>query len=355
MPFVPQPTTVRPAGRQAAARLVPARVRGLRHDVRVLLASRRFGDAAAEAARAFDPQLVYERSEYFSIAGLRAAATLGIPLVLEVNGILPKDARTMYRSLAEPLGVALERRKHRSAAAIVTVSPGLGRRLVALGARPETVVVVPNTVAPDRVARMPRPVTAESAVIGWIGHIMSWHADALEFLIEVAPAVLSAVPHARFVIIGTGPRLGALEEKVMASGLSPAVRFTGEVAFDDVPRALHEIDVGVIPDVFDYAFPVKLVEFGAAGIPVVAPRSDSLDEQVRAGVEYAPFVRGDPDSLVETLVGLALDGERRAVLGSGLLAAVRDRFTWTASGDALATIVGQALAGGDHSRTDNPR
>jgi len=141
----------------------------------------------------------------------------------------------------------------------------------------------------------------------------------------------------------------------MASGLSPAVRFTGEVAFDDVPRALHEIDVGVIPDVFDYAFPVKLVEFGAAGIPVVAPRSDSLDEQVRAGVEYAPFVRGDPDSLVETLVGLALDGERRAVLGSGLLAAVRDRFTWTASGDALATIVGQALAGGDHSRTDNPR
>ena len=138
-----------------------------------------------------------------------------------------------------------------------------------------------------------------------------------------------------------GPRFDELVETTRTRGLAHAFTFHGPVPYETVPGLLAGMDVGVIPAIFDYAFPVKLVEMGAAGIPVVSPRSSSLDELLRRG-EYEPFEPLDRQSLVEALVGVLADPGRRERLGAALHAAVRDRFTWHASGDALAAVVEQA-------------
>jgi glycosyltransferase involved in cell wall biosynthesis len=325
------------------ARYLPERVRGARRDVLALLADRRFARRALDEALTFRPDVVYERSEYLSTAGLRVSHALGVPLVLEVNGILDRDVQSMYRSLLEPVGALLERLKHRRADVIVTVTPGLATLLESRGASAERIVVAPNSVDPARVSKTVRAVRPAGAVVGWIGHLMPWHVESLEFLIEAAPSVLAEAPAARFRIIGGGPGLQGIAERVRARGLEESFDFVGPVAHDRVQAELDQVDVGVIPAVFDYAFPVKLVEMGAVGLPVVAPRSESLDQLIEPGKEYEPFAPGDPAALAQALLGLLNHSNRRDRLGEGLRKATAERFTWAVIGETTALAVERAL------------
>ena len=99
--------------------------------------------------------------------------------------------------------------------------------------------------------------------------------------------------------------------------------FTGTVSHADLPRHLAAMDVGVVmadPRSFHYS-PLKVAEYLAAGLPVVAPDvaplASRLDRDANA-VLYAP---GDVDALRAALEGLASDGPRRARLRAGALAA----------------------------------
>lgn len=325
---------------------VPPRVRGMRRDLLFVADDRRFGRRALANAHAFKPDVVYERSEYLATTGLRVSRELGIPLVLEVNGLLERDARTMYRSLLEPAGAAVERIKLGRATHVVTVSTGLRRFLVQHGANPARITVVPNTVDPERVQSQPRPVEPSSATVGFVGHLMPWHRDALERLVDIAPALVESVPDVRFAVLGDGPGLDALERKAADLGLRSRLDFKGRVEHALVPDEVRRFDVGVIPAVFDYAFPVKLVEMGAAGVPVVAPRSRYLDEMIEPGVEYEPFDSRDDRAFTAAVTRLLLDPERRARLGAALHTVVRERYTWSASGDLLAVLIERLAADG---------
>jgi glycosyltransferase involved in cell wall biosynthesis len=232
----------------------------------------------------------------------------------------------------------------RRADAIITVTPGLAELLVARGADPERIAVVPNTVPTERVAAAPAEQPAGGDVtFVWIGHLMAWHVEAVDRLIAVAPRVLEAAPAARFLIVGDGPGGAALRARAAAAGLAERLTFTGSIPGQDVPALLGSCQVGIIPSVFDYAFPVKLAEMGAAGLPVATPRSASLDRLIAPGVEYLDFRPDDPDALADALVSLALDRDLRLRLGQALHDAVRTRFTWQESAEATQAVVARAL------------
>lgn len=328
---------------------LPSLVSGIRQDILVVLGDARFTKRALADSARFGPEIVYERSEYLCRTGSRVSARLGVPLVLEVNGRLAQDVRTQYRSPLEPLGAAMERAKLRRADAIVTVSPGLAEILVGFGARADRVLVIPNSVPDDRVTGPRRPLN-RAPTIGWVGHLMRWHFEAVTRLIDVAPDVLRELPAARFLVIGGGPGLEQLRAQARALGVDRCVELTGPVSYESVACEIARVDIGVIPEIFDYAFPVKLAEFGAAGAAVIAPRSPSLDRQLEPGIEYEPFVPGDRIALVRAVVGLARDPNRVAELGAALQRAVQDRFTWSATGRQLGDAIDRVLDGRRYSR-----
>ncbi len=336
-----------PAGGSQASRYrryVPGRLRGLRRDLALIRGDRGFGARARAAAAEFHPHVVYERSEYLALTGTRLARKLGVPLVLEVNGLLDEDVRPQYRSLAEPLGAAVERLKHRRAAAIVVEGPGMVEALQRRGVQPGKLSVVPNSVPTWKVAPGPHRARPGPPVVGWIGHLMPWYRESVEFLIRVAPLVARTEPGVRYEVVAGGPgaaELGALADSL---GVGALFRFRGPVDYELVPAVLAEFDVGVIPSAFDYQFPIKLVEMGAAGLPVIAPSTPSIDGLLSAGEEYEPFAPGDAGELAAALVRLAGDPGRRERLGSALHLAVRERLTWPVVGRELAAAVRRALA-----------
>src|SRR5208337_2471038 len=80
------------------------------------------------------------------------------------------------------------------------------------------------------------------------------------------------------VLVGKGQALSGLKGLASQLGLKDQVRFTGAVPHDQVPSYLAAIDVALIPRAVEYASPLKLFEYMAAGKAIVAPRQENLLE-----------------------------------------------------------------------------
>ena len=124
------------------------------------------------------------------------------------------------------------------------------------------------------------------------------------------------------------------------------MRFVGAVAHDDMPSVLAGFDIGAAPylpsDDF-YFSPLKVMEYLAAGLPVVYPVLGDLPELVGdAGVGYEP---GSLDALTNALETLVGDTTLRSRCASAALLRA-PTLTWDAAAaaveDVLTTVVAAA-------------
>jgi glycosyltransferase involved in cell wall biosynthesis len=106
-------------------------------------------------------------------------------------------------------------------------------------------------------------------VIGYIGRLGEW--IDTDFLQSFYRNLKKQVPHAALLVVGGGPRLASLRR--CASALDDVV-CTGPVSEEEVTPYFYLTDIGVIPSFVstfqDVASHIKLLEFAAAGKPVIA-------------------------------------------------------------------------------------
>lgn len=279
--------------------------------VQVLPEVRRAGDRSAqdrertrrliEMIEGWQPDLVYERFALHSAAGVTAAAATGVPHALEVNAPLPEEA-ARYRSLDDPhLAARLEGRALSGTDLVLAVSRPIARYARQRGAR--RVLVCPNAVDPSRFP-FPAPVANQPARAVFSGSLRPWHgsgtlAEAWRELGARAPELL---------VIGDGTGREALE----ATGAT----VTGMVSHDRVPALLRRASIALAPypaDAPDYFSPLKLFEYLAAGLPVVA---GDLPGVADVAGEVAMLVPpGDPVALAAAVAELSTDPVRRREMG----------------------------------------
>ncbi|HXT52065.1 MAG TPA: glycosyltransferase [Thermoanaerobaculia bacterium] len=96
---------------------------------------------------------------------------------------------------------------------------------------------------------------------------------------------------------------------------TPGVQHLGWLAHDEVPAALAEIDLLVVPSIWEENSPLTIREAFAAGVPVVASDLGGMAEIVEHGRNGLLFHVGDVDDLHRYL--------RRVLDEPGLLAALR--------------------------------
>jgi glycosyltransferase involved in cell wall biosynthesis len=113
------------------------------------------------------------------------------------------------------------------------------------------------------------------------------------------------------------------------------VEATGGLHPADVPAQLHRMDVGVAPYPATepcYFSPLKVYEYLAAGLPVVASRVGQLPAVLGpdGGEPLGELVRpGDSAALAAALAGLRADVDRRRRLRTATRAAALERHTWS--------------------------
>jgi glycosyltransferase involved in cell wall biosynthesis len=285
-------------------------------------------------------EAVLERYSLGGGAALEAAADLGLPGALEVNAPLVEEA-ARFRGLKD---VASWRERERSLLAgaqlLIVVSTALREHAVASGAVRERITLIPNGVDLESFSRGGGPeVRARLAlgseiVVGFAGSLKPWH--GVRRLME---AMSGLPPGYRLLVVGEGPERIALEQLSNKIGLGAI--FTGGVPHAEVPGFMDAMDIAAAPfePMPDFYFsPLKVVEYMAAGLPVVATRQGDLPELLAdAGLLVQP---GDVEGLRAALLVLGENAEFRLRLGR----AARDR-AGTLGWDSVAERVEGVLTG----------
>ena len=131
-------------------------------------------------------------------------------------------------------------------------------------------------------------------------------------LVEAFAGLAAADPTARLRLVGHGPQAEALARQAARLGIAHRVELVGSLAPACVPAALQGFDVAVAPyddPEQDYFSPLKVFEYLAAGLPVVASDVGQLRGLLDVDGEPAGLLvpPGDPAALREALCVLAHD------------------------------------------------
>lgn len=293
-------------------------------------------------------EAVLERYSLPSGSALEAARTLGLPFTLEVNAPLVEEA-ARFRGLQDvDVWRERERKLMGEADRVVVVSRALREHVLTAGGRPGAVSVVPNGVQVDLFRRGGRDAIRErlgirdGVLIGFAGSLKPWHGVSL-----LLKAMADLPSSYRLLVVGEGPEESPLKTRATLLGLSTRAFFTGAVAHADIPAYLDAMDIGAAP--FEpmtgfYFSPLKVIEYLAAGLPVVASRQGDLPLLVGdAGFLYEP---GSKEGLTAALRRLGEDAELRRRLGRAAIARAA-MLDWS----KVAAQVERVLAGAVRERT----
>jgi glycosyltransferase involved in cell wall biosynthesis len=161
---------------------------------------------------------------------------------------------------------------------------------------------------------------------------------------DAARLLRERVPDARVRVIGRvdWSALPAGVPRAAAAWSAAGVELAGTILAEDIPTALARATVGWIPfrDTANNrrTIPLKLLEYMAAGLPVVASSIGYIAEIVRASGGGVLVPPDDAGAHADALVALLEDRECARRLGEAGRAAVRDRYTWAPEGEKLAAL-----------------
>ncbi|MCH8966815.1 MAG: glycosyltransferase [Planctomycetes bacterium] len=120
----------------------------------------------------------------------------------------------------------------------------------------------------------------------------------------------------------------------------PNVHFLGRRAYDQLPAYVQHFDVGIVPYLLNEwtvaVDPLKVLEYLAAGIPVVSTKIPELEkyrDAVLVAEDQEGFVRGVRRALAEDKSVARRRGEM-----------IASRNTWEQRAERLLTILDQAAA-----------
>ncbi|SMC56341.1 glycosyltransferase family 4 protein [Janibacter indicus] len=315
--------------------------------------------------------LVMERYSLWSDAAMTWARACDVPGVLEVNSPLV-DEQAQHRVLADRVGAeAIARRAFDAADSVVAVSEPVARWVLDRTDN-RNVTVVPNGVdtryirpglegrpqaashldqrgeprAASHLDQRGEPQAASHLdqqtpfVIGFVGTLKPWH--GVEVLVESFARLAPTDDGTRLRLVGDGPQRAAIEAQAERLGVADRVDLVGAVAPERMPEELARMDLAVAPypQLPDFYFsPLKLYEYLAAGLPVVASDIGPVGEVLDGGHLGVLVTPGDVTELAAALAGLRSDAALRAELGDlGRRAAV-SRHDWSLVVSRILTTV----------------
>lgn len=207
-----------------------------------------------------------------------------------------------------------ERVSYLLASAVVTNSPVERDRLQRdFEVPPEQIHFIPNGVDLDRFS----PARAESEANGAIdpnrptlGVVARLEPEkGHDTILAAARSLIEEWPDLALVLVGDGSLRPDLEQSIRQHGMEHNVLLAGEQT--DVLPWLGSFDIGLLTPRWGEGLPNALLEYLAAGRPVVATRVGGIPELVRHDQEGLLVEPGDPEALAESIAALLEDEARR--------------------------------------------
>jgi glycosyltransferase involved in cell wall biosynthesis len=296
------------------------------------------------------PDFIYERASIFATAGISLARHFKVPHILELNAPLAQE-QSVYRTTGfGDLAAQAERWTLNQTDAVLVVSSELRKHVLSLGVRPERIHIVPNGVDPAQFkpgkpdSKLRRKWKLNGApVLGFVGGLRPWHG------VEILPDLLARLNKSKrpiqLVIAGDGQLRSGLERQFKQRELLDHITFTGALPHEQLPGIIQQFDIALAPypkHTHDFYFsPLKLFEYMACGIPVVAANLGQITEVISDGKTGLLYEPGQLDALANRCEKLLGDSRLRARIGAAAAAVIRREFTWDKNAARVAELAGR--------------
>lgn len=231
-------------------------------------------------------------------------------------------------------------RSFKDADIIIAITNYLQNDLVKRGIDVKKIHIIPNGVDielfdPDKydlseIEKLRKSFDADKLVV------FSGALQDLNLIINSAPRVIKNVPKTKFVILGDhrspAKSKNAWEKIVHDKGLGRYFVFLGKKPREEVPKYLLCADVCVdsFPNEPYYAaaHPIKLLEYGSCGKPVVATKVEETEKIVKDKVHGFLSKPGDSSEFADHLITLLKSNDLCKKMGLEFSKYVRANFNW---------------------------
>ncbi len=151
----------------------------------------------------------------------------------------------------------------------------------------------------------------------------------LKFAFEVLKDIQKNNIQISLEIAGNGPWKNAAENEAEKSMLKN-VMFKSWIPYEIIPEYLEDIDIGIFPigihnKFIQAKFPVKVLEFMAKGIPVIASEFGEVKEIISN--QTNGLLAKDKDSFIQSLIKLSKDSSLRKHIGLNARKFIAAEFT----------------------------
>jgi 1,2-diacylglycerol 3-alpha-glucosyltransferase len=275
-----------------------------------------------------------------ALAGLLVARATGRPLVYHGHNALAQELPMYFRHpgmrrLAVALGRMLDAHVPRRADFCIAVSQELHDILRARGVAPDGIACI--TPPPADVGRSPTRGSA-SGLVCYAGNLDGY--QNLDFLLASFARVRGRVPGARLVLV---THAGAEAEATRLAALGRGgVEIVHARSYDEVRARLETADVAVCPRAERSGFPMKLLNYMAAGKAIVASAGSA--KGLVDGVTARIVPDGDAAAFADAVAVLLGDAAERERLGTAARRAVEDPAAWERVLDRIEDIYGNVTA-----------
>lgn len=114
-----------------------------------------------------------------------------------------------------------------------------------------------------------------------------YHHRGIDILLECVPKVIKKIKNVQFLLIGDGPEMTKLQEIVQQQNFSENVKFLGWIQKEKIPDYLSTSHIGIGPlrvtDVTKGALPIKVLEYMASYLPILAMEGTLPEDILRNG------------------------------------------------------------------------
>lgn len=276
----------------------------------------------------------------------------GYRTLFEVNGLPSIELKYHYPGLDAAL---LSKIKEQEIAtlhlsdAIICPSRVTRDYIASLGLDRNLVTVIPNGVSPSDFAPSPLPSRdGRIRTLLYIGTLADW--QGLDVVVRALPKILEKQP-VQLKIIGRGRsrQRKLLARQIRKLGVEEQVLVQPALPHHEIPALIAEADICVAPlglndrNVTQGACPIKVLEYMAAGRPLLASNMPIVRELVREDLDALLFSPNDPDDLARQALTLLEDFELSQRLAQSASQRALTKFTWRESQKKLLKVYGKLL------------
>jgi glycosyltransferase involved in cell wall biosynthesis len=277
---------------------------------------------------------------------------LGYKTLFEVNGLPSIELKYHYPGLDANLLTKIKEQEIATfhlADAIICPSNVTRDYIASLGLSRSVITVIPNGVSPSDFFASPLPPRdGRIPTLLYIGTLADW--QGLDVIINALPKILEKrAVRLRVVGRGRSRQRKLVSKHIRKMGVEGSVVVEPAVPHHEIPALIAEADICIAPlalndrNVTQGACPIKVLEYMAAGRPLIASNMPIVRELVREDVDALLFSPNDHEDLATQALKLLDDLELSNRIADSASERVLTKFTWHESQKKLLKVYQKLL------------